>query len=662
MIRQVRSLVTSCAARWVVLLGAAAAAGADALRPVSPEDILNVRWAVELALSPDGSRIAYVVMEPAAVGDSSSRPLSNLWMSATAKGSEPRPAALGHSDVHHPEWSPDGKCLTFLSKGEGSAKSMQIWLLRLEGQLPTCLTHTPKGIVDYRWSPGSSEIAFTTPESVDDEHDPIEVDRRHRRNRLWIARLSDATARAVTGPDRHVVEMAWSPNTKEIAAVAAPDDTHNAVVEKAALVIVDAKTGSLARTLSTNAGDRKGLAWSPDGKALSFIDFAPKHFAHRLALVSAAGGRCLHPLDDFRATPETGFSAVRWLSDSRHLLVPVFEATHCRLLRVDTEDGTIERLAPSVRNFWSYSASADGETIAMGAENGHSPPDVVVLKTGQEPVKLTDLNPQLSAVRLGDVSEVSWKNTRDGRTVYGVLITPPDFVRGVPLPMVVQLHGGPQDSWWDGRIGTWLSWGQLLASHGYVVFLPNPRGSIGQGWQFSEAVHRDWGGMDFQDVMDGVDSLVKQRVAAPDRLSVGGWSYGGFLTASATTQTDRFKAAVVGACNADLETHGLTTDLTAWFQHMMGPTSVIRDETLARLSPLKHIDRCRTPTLVLHGEKDERCPVYHGRAWYVGLKQRGIETEMVIYPRKEHSLIERPHHLDLMRRVLAWFDGHLKER
>ena len=167
--------------------------------------------------------------------------------------------------------------------------------------------------------------------------------------------------------------------------------------------------------------------------------------------------------------------------------------------------------------------------------------------------------------------------------------------------------------------------------------------------------------MDFQDVMDGVDSLVEQRIADPDRLGVGGWSYGGFHTASTTTQTDRFKAAVVGACNADLETYGLTTDITAWFRRMMGATTEGRDETPARLSPLKHIDRCQTPTLVLHGEKDERCPLYHGRAWYVGLKQRGIETGMIIYPREGHSLNERARQLDLMQRMLAWFDRHLKD-
>ncbi len=661
MVRHVTTLAAAFAVQLALALGAAAAA--DTLWPVSPEDILNVRWAGGLTLSPDGNQIAYLVIEPADAGDSKSRPLFNLWMSATAKGSQPRLAALGHADVRDPQWSPDGKCLSFLSEGNDSAKSAQVWLLRTDGRLPTCLTRTRKGVVGYRWSPDGTEIAFTTPEPVNDELDPIEVDRHQGRNRLWIVRLSNAAERAVTSPDQHVVEMAWSPDKREIAAVTAPDDKHNSVFEKATLVVVDAKTGSIARTLSTNVGDRKGLTWSPDGKTISFIDFAPKHFAHRLALVPAAGGPCRHPLDDFRATPETAFSAIRWQSDSRHLLVPVFEATRCRLLRVDTQRGEIVRLAESVHNFWSYSASADGETLALGAEDGHGPPNVVVLKAGHAPVKLTDMNPQLSARRLGTVSEVSWKNRQDGKTIFGVLITPPDFVRGVPRPTVVQLHGGPQDSWWDGWIGTWLSWGQLLASHGYVVFLPNPRGSVGQGWQFSETVYRDWGGMDFQDVMDGVDSLVEKRIADPDKLGVGGWSYGGFLTASGTTQTDRFKAAVVGACNADLETYGLTTDITVWFQRMMGDkTTDGRDKTAARLSPLKHIDRCRTPTLVLHGERDERCPLYHGRAWYVGLKQRGIESEMVIYPRERHTLSERPHQLDLMQRVLDWFDRHLKDR
>jgi dipeptidyl aminopeptidase/acylaminoacyl peptidase len=330
-------------------------------------------------------------------------------------------------------------------------------------------------------------------------------------------------------------------------------------------------------------------------------------------------------------------------------------------LRVDTRDGSIGRLAESVQNFWSYSASADGRTIALGAEDAHSPPNVVLCKEGKRPVKLTDLNPQLSSFRLGNVQEISWKNKRDGKTIYGVLITPADFVRGQTRATIVELHGGPQGMWWNGWEGTWLSWGQMLASHGYAVLLPNPRGSIGQGWQFSEAVYRDWGGLDSQDVMDGVDALVEQRIADPHRLGIGGYSYGGYLSTSVTTQTDRFKAAVVGASWTDLSTLGLTVDITNWFRRMMGGDGTDRqDEVFHRLSPLDHIDRCNTPTLVLHGEKDDRCPLYHGRAWYRGLKRRGIETEMIVYPRAGHMLTERSHQIDLMQRVLAWYERHLQ--
>ena len=161
----------------------------------------------------------------------------------------------------------------------------------------------------------------------------------------------------------------------------------------------------------------------------------------------------------------------------------------------------------------------------------------------------------------------------------------------------------------------------LLGADARIAWLrrnaSQPRGSIGQGWRFSEAVHRNWGGMDFQDVMDGVDLLVDQGIADPQRLGIGGWSYGGFLTASATTQTDRFRAAIVGASWTDLETLGLTTDFSAWYRRMMGVDDKQEQRELyRRLSPLPDVDRCHTPTLVLHGEKDTRCPLYHGQAWY----------------------------------------------
>jgi dipeptidyl aminopeptidase/acylaminoacyl peptidase len=211
-------------------------------------------------------------------------------------------------------------------------------------------------------------------------------------------------------------------------------------------------------------------------------------------------------------------------------------------------------------------------------------------------------------------------------------------------------------------LGTYLSRGQYLASHGYAVLLPNPRGSINAGVRFVEANFRDWGNGPCQDVLDGVDALVEQKLADPHRLAVGGTSYGGYLTAWTTTRTNRFRAAVVDAGWVDLVTANLTTDMSFPMRAYLGGDE-IRDRAYFRnLSPLSFIERCTTPTLVLHGEKDERVPLAQGRAWYGGLKLLGIETEMVVYPGEGHGLAKRNNQRDVMRRVLAWYDKHLKEK
>ncbi|MCI0359348.1 MAG: prolyl oligopeptidase family serine peptidase, partial [Planctomycetaceae bacterium] len=222
--------------------------------------------------------------------------------------------------------------------------------------------------------------------------------------------------------------------------------------------------------------------------------------------------------------------------------------------------------------------------------------------------------------------------------------------------------GGPQGMWWSSWLGTYLSRGQYFASNGYVVFLPNPRGSIGMGEEFVEANERDWGGGDYQDVMDGIDSLIEKKIADPDRLAVGGQSYGGYLTAWTTTRTTRFRAAVVDCGVIDLETFSLTNDLAAPLRYYFGGDEIRIRPLLASRSPLAHIERCKTPTLVLHGEKDERVPLYHGRAWHKGLKLLGVATEMVVYPGEGHVLEKRSNQLDEMRRVLAWYDKYLQRR
>ncbi|HEU4402113.1 MAG TPA: S9 family peptidase [Candidatus Polarisedimenticolia bacterium] len=276
---------------------------------------------------------------------------------------------------------------------------------------------------------------------------------------------------------------------------------------------------------------------------------------------------------------------------------------------------------------------------------------------GRPARRLTTLNPQIAALRLGAQSEITWKNSKDGRLIYGVLITPLDFQSGRRSPLIVQPHGGPEWAYWLG----WHSWSQLLASNGYAVLLPNPRGSDGQGWQFIEANRDDWGGMDFRDIMDGVDDLIKRGIADPDRLGIGGWSYGGFMSAWAVTQTDRFKAAVVGAAVTDLFSMYGTTDIPTFQTRYFLDLPFKRRAAYDGHSPMSFIQNCKTPSLILHGQADERVPVSQGWEFYTGLRALGVETEMVVYPREPHGFEERAHEVDRFRRILDWYDRHLKE-
>ena len=233
---------------------------------------------------------------------------------------------------------------------------------------------------------------------------------------------------------------------------------------------------------------------------------------------------------------------------------------------------------------------------------------------------------------------------------------------GQLYPTIVECHGGPFWAYWSGWLGSWHEWAQLLASNGYVVFLANERGSSGQGWQLAEAVRGDLGGMDFEDIMDGLDSLIEQKIADPNRLGVGGYSYGGFMTAWAVTHSHRFKAAVVGAAATDWfslnGTYGAPDNLKPYFA---GKSFVDDRAGYDTSSPMSFIRNCKTPSFILHGEADQGVRVTQGWEFYNGLKMLGVPVEMVIYPREPHAPFkERAHISDLLTRVLDWYDKCLK--
>ena len=251
-----------------------------------------------------------------------------------------------------------------------------------------------------------------------------------------------------------------------------------------------------------------------------------------------------------------------------------------------------------------------------------------------------------------------WKS--DELEVEGQLIYPVGYEEGKRYPTILHIHGGPSWAWDDHFYANWHDWGQFLAGQGYAVLMPNPRGSTGRGWEYQIANYNDWMGGDYRDSQRGLDLLIERGIADPDRLGIGGWSYGGLTTAWALTQTDRFKAAVLGAGVTNrVSMHG-TTDIVRWHGAGNRPSSPRRPTSTGTARRCATSARSTTPTLIPHGEKDDRVPVSQGWEYYNALRTMGVPTKMVVYPREPHGLGERQHQRDLMERVLAWFDEYVK--
>ena len=641
-------------------------------RALKPEDLVDIRGVEDVRISPDGRAVAFVVTEP---GDTrkSGKPETprdtNIWM-VPADGGEPaRPFVASAKSDTHPRWSPDGRHLAFLSNrgepiGEEKETKNQLYLIRVDGGEAEQLTSAKGGVESLAWSRDGKMIAFTVRDAWSDEEekrrkegqDQNYADHDYKFARLWVINLADRKPLQVTKQDLEITGMAWSTDGSELALLASATPRADDRYWHTKLVVVRRQTGEIVRTLSDHAGDE--VKWSPDGSTLAFEEYTPRVIATWLAVVPAAGGSTRYLLKDYPGTVRR----FEWEPDSKHLIAEVNERTRDKFVSIDVASGATTLLpAETILPGPEFSISADGRTIAYELQAPDMPSEVWAYRTGESPRRLTNLHPQAAAWRLGAVKEVSWKNKQDGQTLYGVLVTPPDYKAGQAYPTLVEVHGGPQWAWWSGWLGSWHEWAQLLASHGYVVFLPNPRGSTGQGWQFAEANRDDWGGGDFQDIMDGVDYLIEQKIADPNRLGIGGWSYGGFMTSWAVTQTRRFKAAVVGAAVTNLFSFNGTTDITPSFlRNYFVNIPFYRRPAYDSHSAMTYLKRCRTPSLVLHGEVDERVPVTQGWEFYNGLKMLGVPTEMVVYPREHHGFKERAHQIDLLTRILAWYDRFLK--
>ena len=645
------------------LLLFASAGSAEAKKTITPEGIVNLRVVRHVQVSPDGKRIAFAAGKRS---DFDQLRESKIWL-ISSDGGSPQLLHNAPQEQSLPYWSPDGRVIAFLAgplqKKEGETDVKQIWMKDLQSSDAVPLTNLKGGVDTFRWSPDGRSIAFTAtdPQTEQEERkakekdDAIVVDRIYKYSRLWRLNLFDQTIRPIFPQAGNVNDFDWSPDGTQFAIKISKTPLLDDVYWRSKLLIISAQNGEIVRTIDEKAGSWINVAWSPDGKSIAYSHVSPGGIAEWRMIAPVDGSAPKHIDDHYNGT----ILGMKWLPDSKSLIGITLEGTVAKLVRIDATDHAIRSLAEFRAPYADFSISADGQTVAFVAEQPDSPANVWTWKIGGTPQRLTNLQAEVASWNVGSMREIMWKNKKDQTPVYGLLITPPGYQQNHAYPTIVQIHGGPEWAWWSGWHGSWHEWGQLLASNGYVVLLPNPRGSDGQNWRFIVQNIEDWGGMDYEDILSGLDFLIAEKITDPKRIGIGGWSYGGFISAWAVTHTDRFRAAVVGAAVTNLFSMSGTGDIPTFLNQYFKGTPFDRREVYDAHSPMTYLKNCKTPSLVLHGEADLRVPISQGWEFYNGLKMLGVPTEMVVYPREAHGFTEDLHQRDLLQRVLDWYQRYL---
>jgi dipeptidyl aminopeptidase/acylaminoacyl peptidase len=661
-----------------------------AQRPMSIDDIMDLRNVGAVVISPDGSRVLYTVSawEHPAARDTSRGDRhdmrSHLWM-VPAGGGEPRQLTFGERGETAPQWSPDGRYISFVaSRGSGTgddAPRSQIWLMHADGGEAFALTTARDGAGAYAWSPDSRSIAYLTTDSLTraDEakarrrDDPKTYEGDMRMSHLWVIEVATKSAAKLTSGAFTVMGApSWS-----------PDGTRLAILTRPTTLVRDERREAHLVTVATKATERINVpagmsvqgtpAWSPDGRTLAFTAFVeewkanadgmyPRTLRNSQLVLYDLAARTAKPVGSAQFDYSVG--ALRWSSDGSRILFNAQDRVYSSVFSYDVSSGQYTRLTKD-QLIRGPSWSKDGSRVAFAMDSPKAPADVYIADpTFANPLKLTTTNPQLSQIALGEHEVITWKST-DGWTVEGVLLKPVGYQPGRRYPLKVDVHGGPTGAHVNSFKASWGSPGQFYAGQGWAVLYPNPRGSTGYGERFMRGNIKDWGGGDYRDIMTGVDELVRRGIADPERLAVSGWSYGGYMTGWVVSQTPRFKAAMMGAGLSNMESMYGTTDIPGYigtfYDGMPQLDGSLNNKSLEfyrSRSAVQYSDKVTTPLLMLHGSNDERVPIGQPMEYYRNLKDRGKTVELVFYPRAGHGLSEYYHQIDKIRREFEWLQRY----
>lgn len=667
-----------------LVLALALVASAQAPTGLKVNDLFKFKRVGDPQVSPDGKTVAYVVTT---YDRDTNKRTSQIHLVTVADGNI-EVLAESSGKEGRPRWSADGKQLAFISSRDGAS---QIWTYNVETKTNQKLTSISTEAADLVWSPDSKHLLFTSeiyPECKTDECNKKKLEEaenskvkakiadrllyRHwnswkegKRSHLFIVSSSGGTAEDLTpgdfdtppfslgGPDNY----AFSPDGKEVC-FARNTDKVEAISTNNELFIVSIKGGE-AKKISTSLGSDVSPSYSPDGRFIAYRSQERAGFEadrSRLMLYDRASGKTRSISESL----DRSIEEMVWSPDSKKIYFTAIDNGYIPIYTIDVTTLEIKKLVDKTCN-GELSISSEGNRLVFSRSSMTQPSEVFLLRTENLAEKqLTDHNKELLSKRqLVEGEDIYSTSPADGAKVHSILLKPIGFQPGKKYPMVVLIHGGPQGAWEHNFGYRWNA--NIYTSAGYVVLMPNPRGSIGYGQKFTDEISGDWGGKCYQDIMSAVDHTISLGFVDQNRIGAAGGSFGGYMVNWILGHSNRFKALVSHAGVYNLVSmYGATEEL--WFTdwEFKGTPWTNRD-LYEKYSPSNFVKNFKTPTLVIHGELDYRVPVGEGIQLFTALQRMDVPSRLLYFPDEGHWIL-KPQNSELWYgTVLNWFETHLNK-